>query len=218
MDDEQMKKAIGKNPFTIRKNLSEKVYPIIESSLQTFFELSSWADVIVYHPKTMIDSFGFDIKEKLIKAYVIPAFTSTSAFANPLLEFIPFPKFLNKMTYRFVNAMMNTVKTPIRNFRQKNNLPSTSLSLETPIIYGISPSIINRPNDYPDNHHFTGFWLTQNKKEKLPEDVVNFMSDEKKVLIITFGSMPYHSKIDICLLYTSPSPRDRTRSRMPSSA
>ena len=25
-------------------------------------------------------------------------------------------------------------------------------------------------------------------------------------------------KVDICLLYTSPSPRDRTRSRMPSSA
>ena len=25
-------------------------------------------------------------------------------------------------------------------------------------------------------------------------------------------------KLDICLLYTSPSPRDRTRSRMPSSA
>ena len=27
-----------------------------------------------------------------------------------------------------------------------------------------------------------------------------------------------HAKILICLLYTSPSPRDRTRSRMPSSA
>ena len=28
----------------------------------------------------------------------------------------------------------------------------------------------------------------------------------------------YHLKLIICLLYTSPSPRDRTRSRMPSSA
>ena len=27
-----------------------------------------------------------------------------------------------------------------------------------------------------------------------------------------------HSRADACLLYTSPSPRDRTRSRMPSSA
>ena len=29
---------------------------------------------------------------------------------------------------------------------------------------------------------------------------------------------PAHTLYDICLLYTSPSPRDRTRSRMPSSA
>jgi len=197
MDDEQMKKAVGKNPFTIRKNLNEKVYPIIESSLETFYQLSHWADVIVYHPKTMIDSFGFDIKEKLIKAYVIPAFTPTTAFANPLLEFLPFPKFLNKMTYRLVKAMMNTVKTPIKNFRQKNNLPSTPLFLETPIIYGISPSILNRPSDYPNHHYFTGFWLTQNKKEELPEEVTNFMTSEKEVLIITFGSMPYNSNVDI---------------------
>ena len=28
----------------------------------------------------------------------------------------------------------------------------------------------------------------------------------------------YQSGLDTCLLYTSPSPRDRTRSRMPSSA
>ena len=28
----------------------------------------------------------------------------------------------------------------------------------------------------------------------------------------------YHEKYALCLLYTSPSPRDRTRSRMPSSA
>ena len=42
----------------------------------------------------------------------------------------------------------------------------------------------------------------------------------------TFPSMPMSEKdwkeadiiFDICLLYTSPSPRDRTRSRMPSSA
>ena len=34
-----------------------------------------------------------------------------------------------------------------------------------------------------------------------------------KVKVVIIGQDPYH-----CLLYTSPSPRDRTRSRMPSSA
>ena len=32
------------------------------------------------------------------------------------------------------------------------------------------------------------------------------------------GTSPYTHEFDFCLLYTSPSPRDRTRSRMPSSA
>ena len=37
--------------------------------------------------------------------------------------------------------------------------------------------------------------------------------------IITFEEAKRHcDKFIICLLYTSPSPRDRTRSRMPSSA
>ena len=32
------------------------------------------------------------------------------------------------------------------------------------------------------------------------------------------GSNEFHANLEACLLYTSPSPRDRTRSRMPSSA
>ena len=32
------------------------------------------------------------------------------------------------------------------------------------------------------------------------------------------GSIKFSATVTICLLYTSPSPRDRTRSRMPSSA
>ena len=35
---------------------------------------------------------------------------------------------------------------------------------------------------------------------------------------IKIGMLPDRSSVQICLLYTSPSPRDRTRSRMPSSA
>ena len=35
---------------------------------------------------------------------------------------------------------------------------------------------------------------------------------------LNMGHALEHSIIDVCLLYTSPSPRDRTRSRMPSSA
>ena len=49
---------------------------------------------------------------------------------------------------------------------------------------------------------------------KLEEVIV--IQDHKKTIIENV--LKYSSKYSYCLLYTSPSPRDRTRSRMPSSA
>ena len=40
----------------------------------------------------------------------------------------------------------------------------------------------------------------------------------KKIKKLTYIALSDSRPEDICLLYTSPSPRDRTRSRMPSSA
>ena len=49
----------------------------------------------------------------------------------------------------------------------------------------------------PAGVHYKNVYLPQEEAERFPENMI-----------------PYYS----CLLYTSPSPRDRTRSRMPSSA
>ena len=42
--------------------------------------------------------------------------------------------------------------------------------------------------------------------------------DEMKGFIEIFGSKAFYENYEDCLLYTSPSPRDCDRSRMPSSA
>ena len=59
---------------------------------------------------------------------------------------------------------------------------------------------------------------------------ISWLSVDKSKMEGTFVSFPERDEIDLtmneqlvveyysCLLYTSPSPRDRTRSRMPSSA
>jgi len=51
-----------------------------------------------------------------------------------------------------------------------------------------------------------------NGLERYYDDIIGYIQDADSILI--FG--PGEAKC--CLLYTSPSPRDRTRSRMPSSA
>ncbi len=197
MDNEALKKEIGKNPFKIKGKLKEKVYPIIENSLDTYYELLQWCDVMLYHPKTLIDSIGKEHQYKLIKGYVVPAFTPTKEFKNPLFEVIPLPKFLNKITYKIINSMIGAVKTPVNNFKKRNQLPKSKAFIETPIIYGISPSLLSIPKDYPENHHYSGFWIKEKSTQELTEEISDFISGDKKILAITFGSMPYQSQIDI---------------------
>ena len=199
VDDEALKKEIGRNPFMIGKELKEKVYPIIESSLETYFDLVKWADVVLYHPKTMLDGICGTMQEKLIKAYVVPAFTPTKEFTNPIVSFLPIPKFLNKLTYLFNNIALSTFNTPVKNFRAKHKLAKGRSILETPVIYGVSPLILDRPADYPKDVFFSGFWMKDNKNDQLSEEVASFVSNEKKVLLITFGSMPYKSEVDFNL-------------------
>lgn len=66
------------------------------------------------------------------------------------------------------------------------------------MIYGISEAFLNRPNDYPNDHYFTGFWFDTNRSfGNLSEAVSTFCESNKKTVVITFGSMPYQSKYNI---------------------
>ncbi|MCP4439709.1 MAG: glycosyltransferase family 1 protein [Aureispira sp.] len=197
MDSDEMKKVVGKNPFTIGKVLREKVYPILENSLDSFLEVSKWADVVVYHPKALIDAFGYLFPEKLIKAYVLPAFTTTRAFPSPIFSGLWIPRFLNRFSYWLTKKLMNTVKKPVANFYKKHELKGKFKFLDSTTIYGISPSFLEQPKDYPDHHSYSGFWLGTAKTSSLDESITSFLNTDKKKLIITLGSMPYKSKIDI---------------------
>ena len=55
----------------------------------------------------------------------------------------------------------------------------------------------------------------------MTEHIVSSYDDDLKEIsdgVINMGDEVLGALNNICLLYTSPSPRDRTRSRMPSSA
>ena len=63
-----------------------------------------------------------------------------------------------------------------------------------------------------------------NKDPSLSESWIEYFSgvdEDMKILVDEINGpswKPFSKKINICLLYTSPSPRDVNRSRMPSSA
>ena len=59
----------------------------------------------------------------------------------------------------------------------------------------------------------TAVWLEIGALAQVEVEALRFCFDA-----VTRGTVADGARLEICLLYTSPSPRDRTRSRMPSSA
>ena len=64
--------------------------------------------------------------------------------------------------------------------------------------------------------HMDGTW----SESKGDEDVVHNIDGSKRLITRSFQNWHTHlpMQLNACLLYTSPSPRDMRRSRMPSSA
>ena len=74
-----------------------------------------------------------------------------------------------------------------------------------------------------------GYYIkTQNGDEKISNSYIDIQNTDAlkvgigfkrlSILDVENGSQPFSSQDGSCLLYTSPSPRDKTVSRMPSSA
>ena len=65
-----------------------------------------------------------------------------------------------------------------------------------------------------DNGTLKKGWL-----EKLCQDIAALREQNKEIIIVSSGAIALgRARLNFCLLYTSPSPRDATLSRMPSSA
>jgi sterol 3beta-glucosyltransferase len=195
LETEEGKKMM-KNPFRAQKNLSTWVHPMIYDALTTFYSLAKDSDKVLYHVKTLADYFADQFPEKMIRANVIPAFQPTKEFANPVFSSLPLPEFLNKFTYSLTDLGLKMMQKPIRSFREHSGLSKGNKKIELPSLYGISEHFLEKPKDYPKDSHFTGFWSAASSEE-LAKDVVDFINQGEPPLLLTFGSMPFESKMDI---------------------
>ncbi len=196
LNSEEGKKILGANPFAIRRNLNKWIYPLAQQSLTAFYELSKSSDRVIYHVKTMADSFADQFPEKMIRAMVVPAVQQTGEFSNPAFSGLRIPSVLNKWSYKLTNLAVHMLRKPIRRFRASVGLPKAYKSIETKAIYGISPLFLSKPKDFPDNATFTGFWFGTSHTT-LPQDLIDFIQQGAPPLLLTYGSMPFKSKFDL---------------------
>ena len=196
LNSDEGKKMMKGNPFAVRRNLKSWVYPLITNSLTEFYRLAKESDIVLYHVKTLADSFADQFPHKMIKANVLPIVEPTSDFANPAFSGLPIPGFLNKLTYKFPNLSIKLLSNPIGAFRSKFNLPKKFSLPTVRNIYGISSHFLSVPQDFPAHSKFTGFWFGTSTTE-LSTDLMDFINAGESPLLLTFGSMPFKSKFDL---------------------
>ncbi len=195
LDSAEGKKMMKGNPFAIIRNLTTWIYPLITNSLIEFFLLAKDSDIVLYHIKTLADSFADQFPEKMIRANLLPIVEVTNEFANPSFSGLPVPKMLYRLSYRLSTFSIKLLAKPIGRFRARFNLPRQFEIPEIKNIYALSQHFLPLPKDYTSNSKYSGFWFGT-AEEKLPADLQNFLQAGEPPLLITFGSMPFKSRFN----------------------
>lgn len=145
---------------------------------------------------------AFSIAEKLgirvIQAYVFP-FTPTYAFPSPLVPNLPLGGMLNRLSSHVTRQMFwQSVRIADSTTRQELGMPSASFwghfrslnQKHLPVLYGYSPHVLPRPDDWDGRHAVTGYWFLDAPSDWTPPPgLTDFLSAGKPPVYIGFGSM-----------------------------
>ena len=135
-----------------------------ESWLEAIVDAGSGCDAILVAGLTAF--VGFSAAEYLgaknIGSGMIPI-TPTVAFPSPFLPPKWMPRLLNRASHNFVNAVLwKAFRDKTNSARAKFKLPPRkAVWTEQTMVYGVSPSLLPKPSDWPDDVHLCGQWLAR---------------------------------------------------------
>ena len=118
---------------------------------------------------------------------------------------------LLKKEYSIITGARQTGKSTLL-----KQLEAHCKQMEIPVVFLNleNKTILSELNNNPLN--ILKFMPEPNKKTVVLMDEIQYLDDPSNFLKLLYDE--HSAQIKVCLLYTSPSPRDRQRSRMPSSA
>jgi len=138
---------------------------------------------------------GLSVAERLsipaIGAGMFPL-TPTTAFPSPLLPPRRVPRWLNKLSHRLITEAVwrafrkatNTARTEVLGLQPRRQLGS-----EHPMLYGISPSLLPKPADWPTNAYVCGQWVRPVHDWEPPQELRDFLASGEPPIYVGFGSM-----------------------------
>ncbi len=183
-------------------------FPRLLNSILDEFYTAAWqacgdAECIIY---SIFGSAGYHIAEAL-------GIPSICAPLQPITRTTSFPfmggfrtgniKSLNYMTYLLSEQLF---WQPVRNITNRWRIKTLHLPPLPPLgpfksiyknkqphLYGISPTVLKRPDDWPESHHITGYWFLDGAKSWKPRaGLQKFLSSGTKPVYVGFGSMIAH--------------------------
>lgn len=124
-----------------------------------------------------------------IGAMLIPI-SPTRAFASPFLPFTP-PRLLNHGSHvLFGTASWRLFRRATNRARAEAGLPPRSaLSTAHPMLYGVSPTLVPPPHDWPHNAHLTGQWIPPAGAWPPAPALQAFLDAGEPPVYVGFGSM-----------------------------
>lgn len=79
-------------------------------------------------------------------------------------------------------------------WRSESEMREYARSIGVQSLYGFSPSVIPKPQDWGDDHHITGYWFLDAPDEWQPSsELVHFLGSGSRPVYVGFGSMSHRN-------------------------
>ena len=118
--------------------------------------------------------------------------TPTSTFAHPFLPPQRVPRIFNRLSFSVVTGLLwHAFRTATNRARASVcALPPRRENWTThPMLYGVSPSLLPPPHDWPDHARVCGQWIPSGREWAPPGTLSTFLSAGEAPLYVGFGSM-----------------------------
>lgn len=115
----------------------------------------------------------------------------TREFPSPFFP-MSVPRWCNRLTHKVVMAIIwRTFKDSVNAAREQvlHEKARSKPWKGYPVLFAISPHLLPRPSDWPDNYYVTGQWTLEEQKWQLPQELQDFLTAGEPPIYVGFGSM-----------------------------
>lgn len=189
----------GANPLTFLSRLENALKDVVGPLLDILYDACHGQDVLV---TSFFGTTMYSIAEKLSLPLVQTNYCFTDATGDYCLPVMKQPRWgrkMNCLTYKLAYWMIDSLeKRYVYPWRESKGLPQRSIrkgpdysvsGKAVPVVYAISEAVVQRPREWTDNIHISGFW-TDARQPFEPEDALErFLQAGDMPVYIGFGSM-----------------------------